>query len=200
MKENDRVSTDELLAAARQVFSDEGFGVSTGTIARYARVRESTLNDRFLSKGELFLAAMAPASQDVEAKIRALDPDGDLLAQLEDVSLQLFDFFRELAPVLFVLATDLDFDYEETLRRYPALPHIRLQKLLKEFLQTHHTVRQSDLPSLDTAVLNLFSLLHSMAFFEALGAHGGSCPEEIIREQAGFLVGGLLSHQSRVKP
>lgn len=191
MREEYPVSDEKLLAVAHRVFNDEGFGVSTENIARTAEVGEYAIQERFGSKGTLFLAAMSPPAADLEDRIRSQRPDGSLEAQLQDLAISLFEFFREMAPLLFVVATDLQFDYEEAVRRDPSLPQVRLQEALSDFLREHGEVEGVGPQALDAAVLNLFALLHSLAFFEALGAFGGDCSEEIIRNQAGLLYRGL---------
>lgn len=185
------ISTDPLLAAAHRVFSEEGFRVTTDRIARAAGVRESEIGERFRTKGDLFLRAMEPPTTSLEEFLEGLGPDGDASAQLEEVALLLFDHFRELAPILFVVATDLYFDYAAFRRDHPSPPHLRLQAAITDFLKARLEFRRLRQEVAEAAVLNLFSTLHSLAVFEALGAYDGACPESVVRSQATLVVKSL---------
>jgi AcrR family transcriptional regulator len=192
MRVHEQAQLDELLPVAHRIFSDEGFGVSTDYIARSAKVRESDIRTRFETKGELFLAAMAPPANGLEAALEALEGCGDLEDQLCEIVLRFFDYFRELAPILFVLATDLSFDYEEARLRLSEDPLNRLHDLLAGFLGNHADLRGVSETKLNAAVLNILSTLHSLAFFEVLGAFGETCSEEVLRQQAALFARGLL--------
>ncbi len=53
-----KITNDEILAAARQVFLEEGMGASTLKIAEKAGIAEASIFKRFATKQALFLAAI----------------------------------------------------------------------------------------------------------------------------------------------
>jgi AcrR family transcriptional regulator len=185
-----------VLAVAKQVFSDGGFGVTRREIAHAAGVPISILHRDFRSKAELFLAAMAPPLCALEEAIRSLDPEGNLEEQLERVAILCFEYYRDLAPVLFVAATDLDFDYEHARRRTPWDPQVRLRVILSAFLRGHSRTAHVGEDALEVGLLNLQSVLHSLAFFEALGLWGGRCPGKVVTDQVALMLRGLLGTPS----
>src|ERR1019366_7859921 len=60
------ISDDEILSAARKLFRAHGHAVSTRQVAESAGISEGVLYQRFVSKDELFFAAMAPSAPDLE--------------------------------------------------------------------------------------------------------------------------------------
>lgn len=63
------IPDDELLAAARQAFIEEGIGISTRAIAKRAGISEGVLFQRFGTKIDMLFKAMVPPPLEVEALI-----------------------------------------------------------------------------------------------------------------------------------
>lgn len=184
------VSDADLLAAARETFVKLGSAASTREIARRAGVSESVLFQRFTSKAELFFAAMVPPAVDVEAVLAAPRDTGPR-ERLEEIAIRLMAYFRTLVAVLLPAATHPSFDFENFAHRHPDNPLHRLRAGL-----TRHFEEERDRGAIVTenpgaAALTLFAALHSLAFFERLGAHGGNFGEAAVRGVVDCLWAGL---------
>ena len=55
-----RISDERILAAAREVFLEQGYGAPTSEVARRCDCSEGTLFKRYPTKAELFFASMGP--------------------------------------------------------------------------------------------------------------------------------------------
>lgn len=94
---------ERLLAAARQVFAEQGFEVTLDDIARHAGVGVGTAYRRFANKGELLNAIFAEQTIELAAAADAAHADPDpwhaLVSYLErSLALQLRD--RALAQIV----------------------------------------------------------------------------------------------------
>ncbi len=94
------IREEELLAAAREVFLQQGIRATTADIAKHAGVSEGTLFKRFRSKEELFLAAM----RDPDDEEGMPDPI-DLAARVGKASVEetLLELGRHLTDKFFIL-------------------------------------------------------------------------------------------------
>ncbi len=175
------IENEELLAAAREAFIEEGVGISTRAIARRAGISEGVLFQRFGTKVDLFFAAMVPPPLDVEALIEKGAGDGDICAHLEILALGMLSYFRSLAPVLLTLASHPSFNFDKFAERHPDAPFLRMQHALISHLNQLRDKGhiQSERP--EHVALGLVSAIHGLAIFERLGAHGGSFDESDIR-------------------
>ena len=85
MGRHKQVSDETVLQAAREVFSENGFGASTREIARQAGVSEAVLYQRHKTKLDLFFAAMIPPPLDLgdprrPGRKRGFQPELEALA------------------------------------------------------------------------------------------------------------------------
>ncbi len=126
------ISDAELLEVARGVFVEAGFGASSKEIARRAGVSEGVLFQRFLTKEELFFAAMTPPVADVSRMLNHPGTTGQPL--LEKITFAMLEYFRLLMPVLIPVMSHPSFVFEEFARRQPDSPLAVLRRQLTEFM------------------------------------------------------------------
>lgn len=96
------ISDEQILEAARAVFLERGVAATTAEVARRAGVAEGTIFKRFVSKGDLFRAAMSLELADPEwlrTLIGAREGD-DAREVLFQVGMQAVAFFRRLMPLM----------------------------------------------------------------------------------------------------
>src|SRR3974377_1170749 len=105
------ITDQQLLDAAREVFTSGGFGASTKSVARAAGISEGVLFQRFHTKEELFLAAMVPPPIDVNRLFTPPDAEGQVLVR--KVLFALTDYFRQTLPAFLPLLAHPSFRFEE---------------------------------------------------------------------------------------
>ncbi|RCJ34577.1 TetR family transcriptional regulator [Nostoc punctiforme NIES-2108] len=99
-----RITNQQILEAARQVFLQQGFGASTLEIAHQAGISEASIFKRFSTKEELFFAAMGiPEKPQWVSELESLCGKGDLKENLIKVCLQIMEFHREVLPLIVML-------------------------------------------------------------------------------------------------
>jgi AcrR family transcriptional regulator len=177
-----------LLDVAREVFVEEGFGASTKEIARRSGISEGVLYQRFLSKEELFFAAMIPPPADVHRIFRKSRLKGR--AFVEKLTLAMLDYSRATLPVLLPLMLHPRFQFEEFARRHPESP---LFILRSELMRALSREREAGRIGVDPggAALLIWSTGLAVAFFERLGAHHGKFDPKTIRATVRCLWDGL---------
>ena len=186
-----RIEDDELLAIARDVFVEDGFGASTREIARRAKVSEAILFQRFRTKPELFFAAMVPPAPDVEAILAAPQAEIGPGVQLEEIAVRVLEYFRKITPVLIPLMAHPGFDYEEFTRRSPESPLNRLIEALLGWLGEMEAAGATEKRRADTAAMTLLTSLLCLALLERMGVHGGETDEADVRDVARLVWRGL---------
>jgi AcrR family transcriptional regulator len=177
------ITDQQLLDAAREVFTAGGFGASTKSVARAAAISEGVLFQRFHTKEELFLAAMVPPPIDVNHIFTHPDAEGPALVR--KVLFALTDYFRQTLPAFLPLLAHPSFRFEEFAARNPDTPLAVLRRELTQF-----TARLGS-PSPGAAALLIWSVANTIAFFERLGAHGGKLPDPVIEDAVQTLWNGL---------
>ena len=106
------VSDDDVLAAARRVFREQGHAASTRDVARVAGVSQAVLYQRFGSKEQLFFQAMAPSAPDLEEMLGPAEPGGDAQGYVHAVVERLTGFFSELLPIAIQVMLHPSFDMQ----------------------------------------------------------------------------------------
>jgi AcrR family transcriptional regulator len=172
------ISNEDVLACARQVFVERGFAGTTKEIARRAGVSEALLFQRYPTKAELFLAAMALPAVDLQALFD--QPAADTRQQVACITAALVDYFRESMPVLLPLLSYPGFEFEEFARRHPGSPLDTLRSGLIAFFARERSARRIGPVDPGSAALLVFALAQSVAFFERMGAHDGRMPDVIL--------------------
>ena len=99
-----RITNQQILEAARQVFLQQGFGASTLEIAQQAGISEASIFKRFSTKEELFFAAMGiPEKPLWMNELESLCGKGDLKENLINICLQIMEFYHEVLPRIMML-------------------------------------------------------------------------------------------------
>ncbi len=128
-----KVPEEEILDVARACLVERGPAVSTAAIAERVGLSEAALFKRFGTKRELMVRACCPpAVPPFLARLEAgPDLDRPVRAQLEELALEMLDFFASLFPRLLVLKS-AGVDPVELLGRFDAPPpvvgHLRLSQ------------------------------------------------------------------------
>ncbi|MEH2411195.1 TetR/AcrR family transcriptional regulator [Nostoc sp.] len=99
-----RITNQQILEAARQVFLQQGFGASTLEIAQQAGISEASIFKRFSTKEELFFAAMGIPEKPLWVnELESLCGKGDLKENLINICLQIMEFYRDVLPRIMML-------------------------------------------------------------------------------------------------
>ena len=196
MGRNKQVSDEAVLRAARDVFVEEGYGASTRAIAHRAGISEAVLYQRHRTKLELFFAAMIPPPLELAGQ-RDGRRGQSLVAELEALALEIMTYFRDAMPVLLQLVTHPSFNLAELAERQARLPLHRLGEAVAACLDRHRTTGNisDDASRTETATLTLLATLHSLALFERMGIHGGSFPDQAVKNIVGLIAAGLTAEQ-----
>ncbi|TAE55700.1 MAG: TetR/AcrR family transcriptional regulator [Nostocales cyanobacterium] len=99
-----KITNQQILEAAREIFLEQGFGASTLEIAQKAGISEASIFKRFPTKEELFFASMGiPEISPLGKKLDALIGKGNLKQNLIQLSLEILEFNRQVMPRLMML-------------------------------------------------------------------------------------------------
>ena len=198
MGRNKQISDEAVLAAAKAVFVEQGFGASTREVARRAGISEAVLYQRYKTKLELFFAAMIPPPVDLAAD-SGCRADQTVAEDLGALAVSIMRYFREAMPVLLQLVTHPSFQMADLADRDSRLPVHGLGEAIAACLERHRHRGSitSDAARVQAATLTLLSTLHSLALFERMGLHGGSFPEAAVRNIVGLIVCGLTPEKGR---
>jgi AcrR family transcriptional regulator len=93
------ISDDDVLAAARSTFREQGHTVSTRTIAKIAGISETVLYQRFGSKNALFFAAMVPTAPDLQQLFGPPALPADARAYVRSVVERMAGYFADIVPL-----------------------------------------------------------------------------------------------------
>ena len=96
-----KITDEQILDAARQIFLEKGAAATTAEVARAAGVAEGSVFKRWKTKQELFFAAMSPGDGDPEwvRNLHARVGRGEVQETLTEVGLQAVEFFRRIMPL-----------------------------------------------------------------------------------------------------
>ncbi len=101
-----KITNEEILAAAREVFLEQGEGASTLDIAEKAGISEATIFKRFTTKQSLFLKAIGISETPQYAKILSShSPTAEIRSELTEICTQMLEFYQEVMPRVFMMMT-----------------------------------------------------------------------------------------------
>ena len=129
------IGDEELLAVAREVFIEKGLAGSTREIARRAGISEAVIYQRHRTKAELFFRALVPPTPDIDALLLGRDRCDGPLDHLEQITLGMLEYFREIAPIIKPLMNHPDFNFEDFGERHPNAPLHALREGITDALQ-----------------------------------------------------------------
>lgn len=164
------ITADGILKAARALFLEKGFGVSTADIARKAGVSEGSLFKRFPTKADLFRAAMGLPEFHLETETANLVGKGDLRANLARLMGMILEFHRILMPRVMMMWAQPGLNPMEMLRGDPdnSPPHQVLQAL-SGYLAGEMERGRLKPQDADVVASMIMSSMHSYVFLEQIG-------------------------------
>jgi AcrR family transcriptional regulator len=94
-----KITTEEIIAVARQVFLEQGAGASTLVIAERAGISEAAIFKRFGTKQALFLAAMGISDNHPWVNVLSQGtPTPAIRADLIEICSQILEVYQEVMP------------------------------------------------------------------------------------------------------
>jgi AcrR family transcriptional regulator len=94
-----KITTEEIIAVARQVFLEQGAGASTLLIAERAGISEAAIFKRFGTKQALFLASMGISDNHPWINVLSQGtPTPAVRADLIEICSQILEFYQEVMP------------------------------------------------------------------------------------------------------
>jgi AcrR family transcriptional regulator len=101
-----KITNEEILAAARQVFLEQGEGGSTLEIAEKAGISEASIFKRFSTKQALFLAAIGISeTPDYVKLLSSQTPTAEIRSELIEICTQMLGFYQEVMPRVMMMMT-----------------------------------------------------------------------------------------------
>jgi hypothetical protein len=128
---------------------------------------------------------------DVEDLLTAPAGDASPVERLQAIALRTMQYFRDVMPTLMLLVTHPEFDRKKFAERHPDAPFGRLHQRLNEYLESERERGALGAGNVGASTLTLFAALHSLAFLEQLGVHGGRFDDAIVRAMVDSLWTGL---------
>jgi AcrR family transcriptional regulator len=99
-----KITTEEIIIVARQVFLEQGAGASTLVIAGRAGISEAAIFKRFGTKQALFLAAMGISNNHPWVNVLSQGtPTPAIRTDLIDICSQILEVYREVMPRVLML-------------------------------------------------------------------------------------------------
>jgi AcrR family transcriptional regulator len=184
------ISDDEVLRIAREVFRARGHTATTREIAEAAGISEAVLYQRFVSKDDLFFAAMQPTGPDIEDLLGPKDPGDDARAYLREVVVRIGKYFSEVIPLAVRVMTHPSFDHASLARAQPTGAAI-LQEALAERLASLVRRNQMVTPSEALAARLLVSLAHDWALGRVLSPTAAHPRDRELKEMVDLVWNGL---------
>jgi AcrR family transcriptional regulator len=127
-----KITNEEILAAARQVFLEQGMGASTLAIAEKAGISEASIFKRFATKQALFLAAMGIAETPQWVKVlSSRQPTAAIKAELTEICEQMLAFYQEVLPRVMMMMTQHNMPHPPLVPP----PPVRDSQLLAAYLE-----------------------------------------------------------------
>jgi AcrR family transcriptional regulator len=101
-----KITNEAILAAARQVFLEQGESGSTLEIAQKAGISEASIFKRFSTKQALFLAAIGISETAQYVKLLSSQtPTAEIRAEITEICTQMLGFYQEVMPRVMMMMT-----------------------------------------------------------------------------------------------
>jgi AcrR family transcriptional regulator len=194
------IDDDEILQHARAVFRKDGPAAATRDVARAAGISQAVLYQRFGSKEDMFLRAIAPKPPNIESLLGPYQP-ADALADLERIARRIAGYLRALMPTLLHVVAHPELGHARLLELHRGLA---FQPLVAALISRFERLQGDGLVAGDdpaTAARAFLALVHSSVFFEFMshgkvnGRHTSSSDELL-----GVLWDGLAPRKRRDAP
>jgi AcrR family transcriptional regulator len=186
------ISDDDVLRVAREVFRAEGHTATTREIAEAAGISEAVLYQRFVSKDDLFFAAMHPRGPDIEELLGPEDPPDDARKYLSAVVVRIGHYFAEVIPLALRVMTHPSFDPGSLARAQPTGAAVLRDGLAKRLASLARRKRIATPLEPATAKL-LVSLAHDWALGRVLSPGSASNRDGALEEMVEVVWAGLRS-------
>jgi AcrR family transcriptional regulator len=188
------ISSDAMLAAAREIFLRHGSAGSTREIAKLAGISEAALFKRFSTKAQLFMTAMAPPIPAIAPLIAEAEAAPSARQGLEKIAYGVLDYFRMAIPMILPLVAHASFTAADLPRNFETSPATALLKAVAAHLRRENARGRLTANDPVAAAGVFVSALHSIALFEIMGFHGGVVPKAGVRALVDALWHGLEPH------
>lgn len=167
------ISREQILDAARALFLEQGFKVSTATIAKAAGISEGTIFKRFSTKDILFTEAMCP---------RQLEPDlvpavgeGEILEALIALAERLISLYRELVPRMLRVWAHSTPGEKTPIQRIQdsegTSPPMRLIAMLTQYLDAEAALGRIEVSDSSLLARTLMATTHNYVMLEMVVGH-----------------------------
>lgn len=175
-----KIEDAELLAAAREVFTELGFVGTSKEIARRAGVSEAALFQRYGTRDKLFFAAMMPPSFAAEEMVtRAVAEADDPRAALRLIAARSLVYFREAIGAALVLMSHPEFKLQQVARAHGGQnPGTRLIQAMAGWLAGEAKAGRIHCPDPQASADLIVAALHSVVLFEHLGIYDEAAGDE----------------------
>jgi AcrR family transcriptional regulator len=100
-----KITNEEILAAARQVFLEQGESGSTLEIAQKAGISEASIFKRFSTKQALFLAAIGISETAQYVKLLSSQPTTEIRSEIVEICTHMLGFYQEVMPRVMMMMT-----------------------------------------------------------------------------------------------
>ncbi|WP_016950159.1 TetR/AcrR family transcriptional regulator [Anabaena sp. PCC 7108] len=185
MARTPKITNEQILDAAREIFLEQGFGASTLDIAQKAGISEASIFKRFSTKEKLFFASMGISERPPWVQeLDSLAGQGNLRQNLINLCLQTLEFHRQVMPRLMMLKACGNL-LPETASMIKSKP-IREVKIFTNFLAQE--IEQGRLRPSDpkTIAMILLGSLMNYVFLEQMQ------PAEVIKTEEAIFVENLV--------
>jgi AcrR family transcriptional regulator len=99
-----KITTEEIITVARQVFLEQGAGASTLVIAERAGISEAAIFKRFGTKQALFMASMGISDNHPWVSVLSKGtPTPEIRADLIEICSQILEVYQEVMPRVLML-------------------------------------------------------------------------------------------------
>jgi AcrR family transcriptional regulator len=189
------IADDAVLRHAREVFVADGTGASTKEIALRAGISEAALFQRFHTKRQLLIAALAPGKVDADGILQPTKVSMNPRTALGQLGRRMRDYFREQIPCGLLLMTS-GVRAEEFMAQSDHAPLVAFTLTVERVLNDAKI--RGDLVADNTfAAAGLFvAAIHSLVIFELSGGHGEGHGDHALDSFATALWQGLSPRKS----
>jgi AcrR family transcriptional regulator len=181
------IRDEQILDAARKEFLKKGISATTADVARRAGVAEGSIFNRWKTKDELFVAAMATPADGVPAWIENLLGSigkGDVRDNLHRAAVEGITFFRQIMPLMMMAWSNPKSGHSHYPPRNPMA--LRALRTLTPYFEAE--MRLGRLRRHDPAILaRVFGGgLQNFVFFELITKAEDEVPPPVETYLAGF--------------
>lgn len=188
------ITDEKILAVARSLFLKQGVSASTRVIAKKAGISEAVIYQRFGTKKDFFFAAMKLPEARLKTIFDTQPGSGQVVKNIEGISLQIIDYFREVMPVFLTLISHPSFNLQTFLKEH-RVPAMQLEEKLTEYLMAESQLGRVRQDKIATAVNVLLSHLHNIALYETIGTPQSANLNRTVADAIAVLWSGLAPEQ-----